>query len=67
MLPIIGTGGETCCPPTTARAAMILMRLSDAPSFHGDFARAQIANSCNIINLYQVRKMKIYCGSVLGI
>ena len=28
---------------------------------------AQIANSCNVLNLYQIRNLKSYCGSVLGI
>ena len=28
---------------------------------------AQIANSCNVLILYQIRNLKSYCGSVLGI
>ena len=32
---------------------------------HMGFARAQIANSCNILNLYQIRNLKSYCKSVL--
>ena len=32
---------------------------------HMGFARAQIANSCNILNLYQIRNLKSYCRSVL--
>ena len=34
---------------------------------HVDFARAQIANSYNILNLYQIRNLKSYCKSVLEI
>ena len=34
-------------------------------AIHGDLARAQIANSCNILILYKIRNLKSYCRSVL--
>ena len=48
-------------------AVFQLTGLKQANLTHMDFARAQIANSCNILNLYQIRNLKSYCGSVLEI
>ena len=48
--------------------ALVMCLLSIAlMGIHVDLARAQIADSQNILNLYQIRNRKSYCKSVLEI